>query len=341
VRTTACEVRKRLSQYYHEFGREEDIRIELPQGSYVPEFRRKNPDGSAKEDGLQSATEEGHASTVRPTTFAPRRSFKLGYLGVAITLVLGITIGITATQLPPRSRNSATQEFWRPLLDSSGAVLVCMGEVYASEIDIKPNGSRNRFDLPVAWTGPPRPGSPFAVASIRDSIALANLAAWLKEQRKSYVIQGAAATTFSTLGKGPAVLVGAFSNDWTIRLSDQLRYHFDMDPSTGEAWIADREKPSEKLGLRIRGMAPPQADEYSLISRVYDPTTHQTILAVAGVSGGGTGVAVDFVTSPTALADFAKQAPAGWQNRNVQLVISASNVDRSLGSPRIVASYVW
>ena len=38
VRTTACEVRKRIAQYYHEPGREDEIRIDLPAGAYVPEF---------------------------------------------------------------------------------------------------------------------------------------------------------------------------------------------------------------------------------------------------------------------------------------------------------------
>src|ERR1700736_2604400 len=40
VRVTAGEIRKRIAQYYHEPGRENEIRIDLPCGSYVPEFHR-------------------------------------------------------------------------------------------------------------------------------------------------------------------------------------------------------------------------------------------------------------------------------------------------------------
>ena len=39
VRTTAGELRKRIAQYYHEPGHELELRIDLPIGSYVPEFR--------------------------------------------------------------------------------------------------------------------------------------------------------------------------------------------------------------------------------------------------------------------------------------------------------------
>jgi hypothetical protein len=40
VRISAGEVRKRIAQYYHEPDRERELRIELPLGSYVPEFHK-------------------------------------------------------------------------------------------------------------------------------------------------------------------------------------------------------------------------------------------------------------------------------------------------------------
>ena len=39
VRTTAAEIRKKLAQYYLEPGHENELRVLLPQGSYLPEFR--------------------------------------------------------------------------------------------------------------------------------------------------------------------------------------------------------------------------------------------------------------------------------------------------------------
>src|ERR1700733_10654924 len=46
VRTTASEVRKRIAQYYHESGHEDELRIDLPSGSYVPEFHLANGHGA-------------------------------------------------------------------------------------------------------------------------------------------------------------------------------------------------------------------------------------------------------------------------------------------------------
>src|ERR1700692_1685900 len=38
VRVTAAEIRKRIAQYYQEPGHENELRVSLPPGSYVPQF---------------------------------------------------------------------------------------------------------------------------------------------------------------------------------------------------------------------------------------------------------------------------------------------------------------
>jgi hypothetical protein len=43
VRVTACDVRKRLTHFYSDIGPLSEFRIELPLGSYIPEFQRTSP----------------------------------------------------------------------------------------------------------------------------------------------------------------------------------------------------------------------------------------------------------------------------------------------------------
>jgi len=175
-----------------------------------------------------------------------------------------------------------------------------------------------------------------------DTIALANMAGLLQSRNKSYSVHGASETTFSDLASGPSVLIGSFNNDWTIHLSDQLRFHFEMDRDTREQWIVDREKPNEKIGKHSFGLdAPDTSDAYAIISRVRDPGTGQMVVALAGVSTNGTRAAGTFVSDPDYLEDFAKRAPGNWQNGNLQIVISAPIVDGSLGRPHVVSSFVW
>src|SRR5215472_10594789 len=68
VRTTAAEVRKRLSQYYYNPDHAGELVIELPIGSYVPSFRE--PAGSqtslAGEPSLAEKTEVTLRDPVEP-----------------------------------------------------------------------------------------------------------------------------------------------------------------------------------------------------------------------------------------------------------------------------------
>src|SRR5215472_16477543 len=49
VRITAGEVRKRIALYYHDVGTEQELRIELPAGSYVPVFFPSTSNGVLQE----------------------------------------------------------------------------------------------------------------------------------------------------------------------------------------------------------------------------------------------------------------------------------------------------
>jgi hypothetical protein len=350
VRVAAGEVRKKLAQYYYDPNHKNEIHIELPPGTYLPEFY---PAPEIVATG-KPQTEEA-AQNPDHTQGTIRSSKPLGILSVArgqnrwpaiisiFALLLAFFAGVVATRLhatvasaPP----TGMEEFWRPLISAPGTVWMCVGESYVARIELDPNGARNRF----AASYPLSSGEQHAYPALNmaDSIVLANVAALLKTQDKNYSVHGESETTFSDLASSPAVLIGSFNNDWSIRLSDQLRFHFEMDRASGQQWIVDREKPDQKIGVHIFNLAVPDtSDAYAIISRVRDPSTRQMVVALSGVSADGTRAAGAFVSEPTYLADFAKRAPRNWQNANLQIVIAAPIVDGSLGPPRVVSTYLW
>src|SRR3984957_12980312 len=48
VRTAASELRKRLAVYYDDAAHRDELRIEIPPGSYVPQFKLPKPDKSTE-----------------------------------------------------------------------------------------------------------------------------------------------------------------------------------------------------------------------------------------------------------------------------------------------------
>jgi len=65
------------------------------------------------------------------------------------------------------------------------------------------------------------------------------------------------------------------------------------------------------------------------------------MLVIAGLSEKGSAAALEFVTNPKYLAQFAAAAPDGWERRNIELVVKSDLVNDEWGEPRVVASYLW
>ena len=62
---------------------------------------------------------------------------------------------------------------------------------------------------------------------------------------------------------------------------------------------------------------------------------------MAGLYGYGTLAAGMFVTDPANLQAMAQRAPAGWQARNMQIVIRTEVIQQDAGPPTVVATAFW
>lgn len=349
VRIAAGEVRKRLAQYYYDSAHVREIHIEVPPGSYVPEFRPCADEGvaSAPISAAQSEqliTAQASREHSGPSVQLPpdqRNATRLWLAAPLLCLIAGMLLGAVGADFyrPLRSVSGpAINAFWKPLIDSPGPVWLCIGQVSVGGIELQPNGARNRFDRPYELVL----GSGRRLSNLADATTLAVVAGMLESRNKRYSIHGETETTFSDLMSGPSVLIGAYDNDWTIRLSDQLRFHFDMNADAKEQWIVDRQKPEERIAPRAYGSPVLDTrDAYAVISRVRDPSTGQMVVSLAGIGSNGTKAAGIFVSEPQYLEDFAKHAPSNWERANLQLVITADVVDGSVGRPYVVSSYIW
>ena len=113
VRTTAAEIRKKFAQYYQEPGHENEIRVMLPQGPYLPEFR------------LAPAVPP---APVRPEASAPAAPsvMRQRSLGMAIALAVVAAVGLGA-YLYSRVLTELNL-FWRPLLEDGSSAVICVGQ---------------------------------------------------------------------------------------------------------------------------------------------------------------------------------------------------------------------
>jgi hypothetical protein len=340
VRATAGEIRKRIAQYYHEQGHEAEIRIELLPGSYVPEFEILAP-APAQVPLTAPSTFPASMPLVRASGWP--RWIRYAGLAAGVILLTGIV------WLKPWTPHTALDRFWSPVVDSSGTVLLCVGQRQFLGTSAEP-GQWSDFDLP--HVADPHAGAPGSITlfklyylgsenvALQDVTTLGRLNGLLQAKGKTCVIRGQLSTSFADLRDGPIVLVGALDNDWTVRLMGPMRFNFERDNDT--FWIKDRQNPSRRdRAVNYQTPYLELAEDYALISRVLDPTTERMVVVAGGLTGYGTMTAGEFLTNPSYINAIAKQLPGNWEHKNVQLVLATKVIGGNSGPPRMVDKYVW
>lgn len=182
---------------------------------------------------------------------------------------------------------------------------------------------------------------PNRFVAFQDSVALSRVAVLLSSKNKPYHVRGGGSTTFTDLRDNATVLIGAFSNDWTVKLGAKSRYYFDRNIKTGVEGIFDHNNPGHGWSL-VRPWPDWQVTEdYALVSRVFAPETGHVVVMVAGITQFGTFTAGECVASESCLGEALKQAPPGWKQQNMQVVLETKIVENNPGPPRIVAVHFW
>jgi len=332
VRSTAGEVRKRLAQYYLEAGHRDEIRISLPPGSYSPEIH-PSPERTVP---------------VLVPAVVPNRRWRW-IAGGAIAAVLAVAAIVTV----PLVRRTNLDRFWAPMVEASSSVVVCVGQPRAYKLR---SGSVREME---AWIEQSSEGeNPPALASIPfsdikpvwdrqvslvDVQAMQPLCQLLTGKRKKIEIRGARVSSLADLRGKPCVLIGAFNNDWTMRLTNDLRFYFELGPTNESMVIRDRQDANRKDWAGSRNWPAPMdlASDYAIVSRWYNPTIEQMVVSLAGGSGYGTYAAGEFLANEEYFAAALRGAPRDWYRKNMQVVLSVKVISGTPGPPKVLATHFW
>ena len=84
-----------------------------------------------------------------------------------------------------------------------------------------------------------------------------------------------------------------------------------------------------------------EPEDYALITRFFEKGTGQPFLALGGINSAGTIAAAECVTSSECIDAVVANAPSGWEQKNMQIVLSAKVVAGAPGAPEILAVYFW
>jgi hypothetical protein len=335
VRVTAGEIRKRLAQYYYE-NRKEELQIELPSGSYKPEFYLSTAslpriDSSAPPAEIRSM--QHHTGGV--FAFARKNIF------FGVIFILLATIALLAIFYFAQSKQRILIDFWKPVTAPQQSILMCVGD--------RASYNAQRIAIGESPVSEPSDGAlsdsllefmlhdaVFSLATVNYIMRVDNT---IKELHRSTHLSPASTTTLTDLRQGPTILIG-FNNSWTARTLEPLRFTFRMEKSGG--FILDRKNPNQPpVSLPLNLPFSKMTHDYGIVARLIDPTYGQPVIVLAGLGEPGTSACVEMASDPSLLADLFRNAPRHWQRRNMEALISTEVVNGNSGRPHVEAAYWW
>lgn len=359
VRFTASEIRKRLAQYYIDPSHSGELYIDLLPGSYVPVFHKPAdspelpPPATPPEPGTSIVTDArifgvNESKTTLPATAPAVISHRrwptiLGALLCAALIgMAGLVTGLWLHPPPAANKYAGLDRFWAPVISASGIATLCIGEHHGETSKVP------KISAPEKVTTETGQADQSLLLHVHDSgrlnipdvLTLTHMGAALEMRGKPFRVLSAPKATFSQLREGPVILVGAFDNIWSVRLTQNLRYSFVVESESVS--IVDRRNPmqarwSTRWDIPYRALD----HDYAIVARFHDSTTGQVVVLVAGIAEEGTEAAGEFLSNPDFFAALLKQAPANWATANMETVLETEVIDGRPGPPRILAVEFW
>jgi hypothetical protein len=346
VRTAATELRKRLAIYYGEEQHRSELRIGLIPGSYIPRFTV--PLGAvATVTDLELKPEQGvvrtHVASVEivPEPASNERNGSGGLAQRSFWPILALSIAFLVVGTLGYSwvhRESAQDLFWKPVLETPGSVLLAVGDV-PNGPPIPAAGTNGDLPTPILHT------SASATVPFADAVTIARVVGVLEAKGKTVLIRRESASSFSDLREGPVVLIGAFNNEWSLRLTHPLRYSLALDGDKHLIYIKDVRNPSsrswswrtDQSTSRQGGLGGPVLKDYALISRIRNSETGHVVIVIGGLYTYGTEAAGEFLTDTHLIQAIAKAALSDAALQNLQIVLETTVTDDTPGPPKVVA----
>ncbi len=346
VRSRVAEVRKRLAQCYDDQHNDIAVHITIPSGSYRAVFSQARST-STQESSTDLLIEQPASSTntgnkplpggfVRPAVsigILPALRAKADVLGSRVILVRLLALCIvgaaaallTLHQSRVRQTDKAFLQFWIPFRSPAKTAILYIGANYTYRL----TGeflNRYRQEHGLVNTGPEffislQPNETIArndliptnnFIGFGDVAATGKLIAMLTRLNERYDLRYGDDITVTDLQSSPVLLIGGFSNTWTLKLTEGLRYTL----AQGDR-IVDHQDSSKIFRIGT----PLQQNDYAIVSRMARPDVGSFVVAIAGVGSGANQAAAAFICDPRLLDQVLQKAPIGWENMNMQMVL--------------------
>jgi hypothetical protein len=312
VRVTANDVRKRLLRYYELEGANSEFRIDLPSGSYLPEFSRSSPDLPL----IQIPSDSEMTAIVQPAN--PAKHGKRGSRTrlatcAAAIFVLGISLGL-AIRIKSRPQIPKLIVPWSALFQSGlpTQIIFCdtsiemLQEYLHSSISLSDYANRRLLSN----SGALRPyekraasmlgGPDFTVTTAPVDLGISMRIAELAQPYSHHLrVRSARELHFRDFkNDGNFILLGSpRSNPWTGLFQDQLDFYFAYDATRKSEVCYNRHPKAGELSVYVpTAMGGGTGEAFAIAAFTRNPDQNGNVLILAGSNAEGTEASARFAT---------------------------------------------
>jgi hypothetical protein len=335
VRVTAGEVRRRISQYYDDPAHRNEMRIDLPLGTYVAQFHfGSSPDQEHRAAPQFSPLPAEQTFLPEPVIQIPaldaaERGSTLRNRLTAAVVVLAVVASVVLIWNSGRPNSSAFDIVWGNLVSAGSPSVISMGEPYLYPPEIKTDELSARQHLRSDYV------------TFSELQALVRVVRLLDGKRAVYRVQPASSTSFTDLRQGPAVLLGGLDNPWTMRAQQNLRFRLESD-GNGFDWISDTHDPGARTWfVDFNRPYSKVTTDFAIVAYFHDPSTQQPTLIIAGLGENGTKAASEFVTDRTQLKNALGESLQKPKGGDFEVVLTTEVINGSTGAPKVLVKETW
>jgi hypothetical protein len=314
VRVTACEVRRRLAQYYADLGVHAEFRIDLPAGSYIPEFRKIVPE-----------TPPPAAPVIADEIIAPKppRRRASGFVIAAGVLVILLCAALVVGEQSTSASSTKRALPWSAVIQPNRQthIVFCDPEIVTVQRLLNFTVSLSDYANQRYW--PSLQSQPAEVRNIMETVpfkgvSVAAVDAAMATRISNLIVPG----TGHRIETHPArtlrladfktedsfILFGSpRSNPWLALFQDQLDFRFEFDEAAKAEFIANqRPKDSEKPRYIPTAQGWGTGNAYAIVALVDNPNQKGQVLILAGSNAEATEAAGKLATNSEALAETLK-----------------------------------
>lgn len=360
VRSYARQLRQRLDHYFETEGKQEELRLSIPRGKYVPHFelnRPPEPQTSDEEDASEvrppSPPSETLTTRALSRTGRPRLR-RIAFVAAALALLACAVFAWTFSHHSAAASADTSHPLWAQIFDKSRQTLlvpaddgiVMIQNLTHHSVNLAEYISRDYVSIKSPYNIDTQN---MADLDQQRYTSMADLDTVLKFSRlaeataERFKVRYARELHMEDLKDSNAILIGSsFSNPWVELFQKNLNFDFEYQPRPNESVIVNRHPQQGELPVYQNDATAPSHRTYAVVALARNLNDTGWVLIIEGLTMAGTQAAADVLFNREAMLSVLDKARA--QNGLIQpfeLLIETRSFGSNAPQATIIASRIY